>query len=433
MPLFSSSTPFDQSVEKATNEKNTSENWGLIMDICDRVNNSSSAKDLLRSITKRLNHKVPHVAMQSVTLLDACVSNCGHTFHLEIASRDFVSEVRTLMTKAHPKVIQKMKEMLKKWSENEFKSDPSLDLIPHLYTSLKTEGVNFSTDEPPKSTANTHSTNPDAVSSQKEEDDIAKAIALSLQEEEKNKGKSGSLYPTFAASARNGANKPPDGRKVRALYDFEAAEDNELTFKAGEVISILDDSDPNWWKGSTWRGDGLFPANFVTADLTAEPEDPAKEKKSVQFNEEVQVKTVEQAVDVTEIDEEKIDKTLAMIQNTDPTGERMEDNPEMLLLEEQCKAMQPLIDSELEKIDKKHNNLMEINSKVVEALHMYHTLMRELPGYGYTKPYAPVFNGQQPQFMPPPSQAMSSGGLPPSYQASPANSTHGESNSPDYF
>ncbi len=67
------------------------------------------------------------ISVISLQLLDACVNNCGQGFLLEVASRDFVSEVRTLIGgKAHPKVAQKLKECIKRWAENDFKSDPAL-------------------------------------------------------------------------------------------------------------------------------------------------------------------------------------------------------------------------------------------------------------------------------------------------------------------
>ncbi|KAK3087397.1 hypothetical protein FSP39_005418 [Pinctada imbricata] len=424
MPLFSSSTPFDQDVEKATSEMNTTEDWSLIMDIVDKVNTTNNgSRDCLRSLAKRLNHRVPFVAMQALTLLDACVNNCGRSFHLEVSSRDFISECRTLINqRAHPKVAQRLRHMVKKWSESkEFKDDPSLSLIPAFYDSLKSDGADFSDpDAPVKKTAPV-STNPDVANSQQEEDDIAKAIALSLQETEtKSQIKTTSLYPTGlnTSSLYATSSKPREVRKVRALYDFEAAEDNELTFKAGEFISVTDDSDVNWWKGFNQRGEGLFPANFVTSDLTVEPE---KEKK-VQFNEEVQVKTVEPAPEDVEIDEEKIDEMLQLIQNADPTGETRPDTPEMLNLEERCKMMGPLIDTELEKIDKKHAGLCELNTKVMEALQMYHNLMKENPTpYSYKGPPGPIPYAQ-PQGIPPgmqiPSQSMYNGQ--PQYMAPPS-------------
>ncbi|XP_069685533.1 signal transducing adapter molecule 1 isoform X1 [Periplaneta americana] len=379
MGLFSTSSPFDSDVEKATDEKNTSEEWGLIMDICDKVGNTPiHAKDCLRSIVKRLNHQDPHIVMQAITLLDACVSNCGKTFHLEVASRDFETEFRKLLSRSQPKVAEKLRQLLKKWAEGDFKNDPQLNLIPSLYAKLKQEGIDFSahseTVKPRPQAA--VSRDPNVVSSQQEEDDIAKAIELSLKETQHSPKVQGSLYPSANLSTA-ATSTTAEARKVRALYDFEAAEDNELTFSAGEIIHVLDDTDPNWWKGYNYRGEGLFPANFVTADLSAEPEQFKLDqpRKSVQFSESVQVKTVEEPQEV-EINEEKIDRLLHLLHEADPT-ESHADSEEMLSLEEQVNAMGPLIDQELERVDRKHAQLTQLSSDLVEALNLYHTLMRE--------------------------------------------------------
>lgn len=57
------------STEKATSEKNISEKWGMIMDICDKIGTSSlGAKESLRIIVKRLNHPDPHVVVQAITV-----------------------------------------------------------------------------------------------------------------------------------------------------------------------------------------------------------------------------------------------------------------------------------------------------------------------------------------------------------------------------
>jgi growth factor receptor-binding protein 2 len=51
---------------------------------------------------------------------------------------------------------------------------------------------------------------------------------------------------------------------VRALYDFTPQEAGELEFRRGELITVIDQTDQNWWTGEIDGRSGYFPATYVT-------------------------------------------------------------------------------------------------------------------------------------------------------------------------
>ncbi|KAL4961915.1 putative actin binding protein [Aspergillus stella-maris] len=66
-----------------------------------------------------------------------------------------------------------------------------------------------------------------------------------------------------ATTTNLGANGKPT---AKALYDYEAAEDNELTFPEGAEITNIEFPDDDWWLGDYHGKTGLFPANYVQLD-----------------------------------------------------------------------------------------------------------------------------------------------------------------------
>ncbi|XP_061604492.1 GRB2-related adapter protein 2a [Phyllopteryx taeniolatus] len=87
-----------------------------------------------------------------------------------------------------------------------------------------------------------------------------------LEERVESAVQSGRRSPIGAARAPDATHlhqqrAPP--QQVLALYNFNAEEDDELSFSAGDVINIADASDPTWWTGRCGGRKGLFPANYT--------------------------------------------------------------------------------------------------------------------------------------------------------------------------
>ncbi|KAL6063066.1 Actin binding protein [Balamuthia mandrillaris] len=56
----------------------------------------------------------------------------------------------------------------------------------------------------------------------------------------------------------------PTGTQCKALYDYPGQNEGDLAFSMGDLITVLDSTDPSgWWQGDLNGMQGYFPSNFV--------------------------------------------------------------------------------------------------------------------------------------------------------------------------
>ncbi|XP_041474263.1 ADP-ribosylation factor-binding protein GGA2-like [Lytechinus variegatus] len=131
-------------LNKATNPANRDDDWEYIMNFCDKVN--SELEGALHSC-RLLGHKIQspqeREALQALTVIEACVKNCGEPFHRELGKFRFLNEMIKLISpkylgnKTTEKVKKKTIELMYSWQ----KGLPYEGKIVEAYDMLKKQGL----------------------------------------------------------------------------------------------------------------------------------------------------------------------------------------------------------------------------------------------------------------------------------------------------
>jgi len=69
-------------------------------------------------------------------------------------------------------------------------------------------------------------------------------------------------------------------RKVKVLFDYTTTEEDQLPLKSGDILTLLEDDDENWWLGQLHDKVGFFPKSYVEVFEENKPTQPVKFPRS---------------------------------------------------------------------------------------------------------------------------------------------------------
>ncbi|CAJ0584643.1 unnamed protein product, partial [Mesorhabditis spiculigera] len=143
-------TPVGKKIELATDSNLlATENWGLNMEICDFINGyEDGPKDAIRALRKRMHTQIGKNntnIMYTLTVLETCVKNCDHRFHVLVCSKDFIQDLVKLVGPKFdaPQIIQeRVLSLIQAWTDA-FQNVPDLVGVRQVYDELRSKGVEF--------------------------------------------------------------------------------------------------------------------------------------------------------------------------------------------------------------------------------------------------------------------------------------------------
>ncbi|XP_036921613.1 ADP-ribosylation factor-binding protein GGA3 isoform X1 [Sturnira hondurensis] len=131
-------------LNKATNPCNRQEDWEYIIGFCDQINRELEGPQIaVRLLAHKIQSPQEWEAVQALTVLEACMKNCGRRFHNEVGKFRFLNELikvvspKYLGDRVSEKVKTKVIELLYSWTL----ALPEESKIKDAYHMLKRQGI----------------------------------------------------------------------------------------------------------------------------------------------------------------------------------------------------------------------------------------------------------------------------------------------------